>query len=362
MERSGFGTIRRGRSGRYQARVRVRGRQLAIGTFDTRREAAQALGRFAANYDALTLVDRKASRQTVGEFAESWWKTRAGYRPSTLVRDREALDRDVLPFFRDAQLGRLDRADVQEWIEQLSQRLAPSTVRRTYTVLDQLLSVAVERGIIAASPAKGVKLPRIVRTEAHFLTPVELERLASAIQPRYRAMVLVMAWGTLRIGEASGLRRSDINLDAGTIRIENNAVQVLGRPIEGPPKPKAGRRSMTLPSSVLDDLGAHLECQPGSKYVFGRSGERPRLADDWRTRPWRRAVLAAGLNPLRPHDLKHTGVALLALAGVDPSEIARRAGHSSVAFTYDRYGHLFPEIDRQAALKLNLVRLAARED
>jgi hypothetical protein len=170
MERSGFGTVRRARSGRYQARVRVRGRQIAIRTFDTRREAARSLGRFAANYDALTLVDRKAGRQTVGEFAESWWKTRAGYRPSTRVRDREALDRDVLPFFRDAQLGRLDRADVQEWIEQLSQRLATATVRRTYVVLDQLLGVAVERGIIAASPAKGVQLPRIVPTD--YVLPV----------------------------------------------------------------------------------------------------------------------------------------------------------------------------------------------
>lgn len=239
------------------------------------------------------------------------------------------------------------------------QRLAPSTVRRTYVVLDQLLVVAVERGIITQSPVRGVQLPHIVRTEARFLTPGELEQLAAAMEPRYRAMVLVMAWATLRIGEAAGLRRSDINLSAGTIRIENNAVQVLGRPIEGPPKTKAGRRTMTMPTSVLADLGAHLDCQPGSKYVFGPSGERPLPADDWRTRPWRRAVLAAGLNPLRPHDLKHTGVALLALAGVDPSEIARRAGHSSVAFTYDRYGHLFPEIDKQAAEKLERVRLAA---
>ncbi|MCU1488768.1 MAG: Phage integrase, partial [Acidimicrobiaceae bacterium] len=250
--------------------------------------------------------------------AESWWKTRAGHRPSTRVRDREALGRDVLPFFRDAQLGRLERADVQEWIDHLSQRLAPSTVRRTYVVLDQLLAVAVERGIIESSPAKGVQLPRIVRSEAHFLTPSELERLASAIQPGYRTMVLVMAWGTLHIGEASGLRRSDVNLAAGSIRIENNAVQVLGRPIEGPPKTKAGRRSMTLPSSIIEDLGAHLDRQPGGKYVFGPSGERPLLADDWRTHPWRRAVLAAELSPLRPHDLKHTGVALLALAGSIP--------------------------------------------
>jgi integrase len=67
-------------------------------------------------------------------------------------------------------------------------------------------------------------------------------------------------------------------------------------------------------------------------------------------------VEAARLAPLRPHDLKHTGVALLAAAGVDPSEIARRAGHTSVAFTYDHYGHLFPETDRHAATKLDAIR------
>ena len=113
---------------------------------------------------------------------------------------------------------------------------------------------------------------------------------------------------------------------------------------------------MTLPPSVIDDLRAHLDRQPGCKYVFGPSGERPLIADDWRTHPWRRAVLATELSPLRLQDLKHTGVALLSLAGVDHSEIARRAGHSSVAFTYDRYGHLFPEIDKQAAQKLERVR------
>ena len=152
-----------------------------------------------------------------------------------------------------------------------------------------------------------------------------------------------------------------MNLDAGTIRIENNAVRVLGRPLEGPPKTKAGRRSMTLPPSVTDDLGAHRDRQPGCKYVFGPSGERPLLADDWRTHPWRRAVLAAELTPAAsPRPQAHWRRSAR-LAGVDPSEIARLAGHSSIAFTYDRYGHLFPEIDKQAAQKLERVRSSSRD-
>lgn len=359
MSNSGFGSIRQGRSGRYQVRVRVRGRQLGIGAFDTKREAARALARFAAEHGDQTVPNRATGRQTVGEFAELWWQSRASHRPSTRVRDRQALDSDILPFFRDAPLGRLTRVDVQEWVDALTSRLAPSTVRRIYVVLDQLLGAAVERGHLVASPVDGVRLPRLVRSESRFLSVGELERLASVIDPRYRAMVLVMAWATLRLGEASGLRWLDVDPIAGTVRIENNAVQVRGRMIEGSPKTKAGRRTMTLPASVMGELCDHLAKQAGSHFVFGPSGERPIPADDWRRRIWHPAVNAAALAPLRPHDLKHTGVALLALAGVDPSEIARRAGHTSVAFTYDRYGHLFPEIDKQAADKLDRVRSTA---
>lgn len=150
------------------------------------------------------------------------------------MRDRHALDRDVLPFFRDAQLGRVVRADVQQWVDALSSRLAPATVRRTFVVLDQLLAAAVEREIIPADPEDGVRLPRIVRSEARFLTAAELERLSLTIDHRFRAMVLIMAWATLRLGPVSGLRRNDVDLCNGTIRIENNAVQVRGRMIEGP--------------------------------------------------------------------------------------------------------------------------------
>lgn len=50
----------------------------------------------------------------------------------------------------------------------------------------------------------------------------------------------------------------------------------------------------------------------------------------------------------------------MAEAGLDPSEIARRAGHTSVAFTYDRYGHLLPEVDKQAGVKLEALRSATR--
>jgi integrase len=68
---------------------------------------------------------------------------------------------------------------------------------------------------------------------------------------------------------------------------------------------------------------------------------------------WLPAVRAAGLAPLRPHDLRHTAVALWIAAGANPKEVNMRAGHTSVAFTLDRYGHLFPGHDDELRDRLD---------
>ena len=67
----------------------------------------------------------------------------------------------------------------------------------------------------------------------------------------------------------------------------------------------------------------------------------------FRRRVWRPATRAAGLDGLRIHDLRHTAVALWIAAGANPKEVAARAGHTSVSFTLDRYGHLYPEADTE---------------
>ena len=71
---------------------------------------------------------------------------------------------------------------------------------------------------------------------------------------------------------------------------------------------------------------------------------------------WLPAIRAAGLVPLRPHDLRHTAVALWIAAGANPKEVSVRAGHTSVAFTLDRYGHLFPGHDDELRDRLDAMR------
>jgi hypothetical protein len=75
---------------------------------------------------------------------------------------------------------------------------------------------------------------------------------------------------------------------------------------------------------------------------------------------WRPAVRAAGLDGLRIHDLRHTAVALWIAAGAYPKEVAARAGHASVSFTLDRYGHLYPEADAALRDRLDALYGTAR--
>jgi hypothetical protein len=116
-------------------------------------------------------------------------------------------------------------------------------------------------------------------------------------------MVLVMAYATLRIGEAAGLRRTDVDVVAGTLRVVNNLVELRGQLHEAPPKTDAGRRTMSLPTSVVADLAVHLERFPGEVYVFPEPNGGPLDPSVWRTSCWYPAVRAAGLRPLRLHDL-----------------------------------------------------------
>ena len=112
-----------------------------------------------------------------------------------------------------------------------------------------MLAGAVDAGMIAQSPCRRVSLPKIEREEMRFLTPVEIARLADTIRPPYRALVLVGAYGGLRIGELAGLRRRRVDLLHGTVQVAEIVVEVRGVLHIGPPKTRASRRTVGLPGS-----------------------------------------------------------------------------------------------------------------
>jgi len=149
---------------------------------------------------------------------------------------------------------------------------------------------------------------------------------------------------TAAIGELAGLRRRRVDLLHGTVQVAEIVVEVGGVLHIGPPKTRASRRTVGLPRFVAEELADHLAdpADPADPeaFVFTAPQGGPLRVTGFRARVWRPATRAAGLDGLRIHDLRHTAVALWIAAGANPKEVAARAGHASVSFTLDRYGHL----------------------
>jgi integrase len=339
---------KRTRKGRVTYRARFRdpaGREKAR-VFNRRVDAQRFLTEVENSKLRGTWTDPALGRVLFAEWLAEWWSTTTNLRPSTRARDEMLLRRYALPRFGNQPLAAIRQREVRAWVADLAATdLAASTVRKTYHLLGKVLGAAVDAGMIAQSLCQRVPLPKIEREEMRFLTPAEIARLAAAIRPSYRALVLIGAYGGLRIGELTGLRRSRVDLLRGTVEVAEIITEVGGRLHMGPPKTRASRRTVGLPRAVVEELAAHraTPAEPDA-LVFTAPKGGPLRVITFRARIWRPATRTAGLDGLRIHDLRHTAVALWIAAGANPKEVAARAGHTLVSFTLDRYGHLIPRV------------------
>jgi integrase len=205
-----------------------------------------------------------------------------------------------------------------------------------------MLTTAVDHGLLPANPITSIKPPRIEREEMRFLTPEEITTLAGVIDPRYKGLVLLLlgAWGGLRIGELAGLQRSDIDFLKCMISVERQVVETAGHLAIGPLKTRASRRKVKVPRFVIEAIAP-----VGDGLVFPAPAGGLLSRTAFRARFWVPATKSAGLEGLRIHDLRHTAVALWIAAGASARQIADRAGHTSASFVLDRYGHLLPDAD-----------------
>lgn len=342
-----FGTARRLASGRWQVRYfdSAGTRHTAPLTFATKADANEYLAAMQTDFARGQWLDHRRGRIQFEEWARQWQSTTVNLRPSSRARDDSYLRSLILPTFGSAAVGDIDHLMVRSWIAELVESgRAPATVVKAAQVLGKIMTAAVDARMIPTSPCDRVPLPRIERVEMRFLTPADVETLASAIDQRYRAAVFVAAYCGLRAGELFGLRANRVDLVRRQLDVAEIVVEVRGEVTLGPPKTRAGRRVVPIPRVVADELTKHLHGKTSDDFVFAAPAGGPVRLGQWRQRFWNPAVRRAGLTPLRIHDLRHTAVALWIAAGATPNDVARRAGHTSVVTVLDRYGHLLPGV------------------
>jgi integrase len=359
-------------NGSWQARMPdpVRGGTHKIErTFRTKQDADDWVVSQRAGQLQGTYVDPRKTERPFADVLAEWrgsWSGRLS--PTTARRYASILDNYLTPEFGKVPVGRIDHGAVQRYIDKLAAdpELAPGTVRNVYAVLRTALAKAVRMGWINANPCAAIDLPRARHEEMLFLTADEVRAVAEAIDPHYRVLIYMAAYTGLRAGELGGLQRQDVDLLRGVLHVRRALKDVNGHLELGPTKTHA-QRTIALPTFLKEMLAEHLTAETSGgigpeAFVFTMKGGGPLRHGLVYGRYFRRAVagytvrgtkipgaLPAEKHGLRFHDLRHTCAALSIASGAHPKLISARLGHSTIQITLDRYGHLFPSVEKALA-------------
>ena len=158
--------------------------------------------------------------------------------------------------------------------------------------------------------------------------------------------------------------RRHVDLLRGTVEVVEIVTEVGGVIHVGPPKTRASRRRVVLPRQVVAALDAHLREFTGPSadaWVFAGPDGGVLRRTHFRSRAWTRATAARAAG-VRVHDLRHTAISLWIDAGANVKDVSVRAGHTSAAFTLDRYGHRYSSADEALARRLDDVFVGPARD
>jgi integrase len=238
-------------------------------------------------------------------------------------------------------------------IQDLADRLvgegrSPSTVRNTILPLRAIYRRAISRSELLQNPTLGLALPTQRSRQERIARPAEAEALIGALSERDRALWSTALYAGLRRGELQALRWSDIDLGQGLIRVERGWDERVG-PVA--PKSRAGRRRVPLGKPLRAYIAAHRLLSGDAAeeaLVFGR-GTGHAFCPEALVRRARKAWKESGLEPIGLHQCRHTYAAFMIAAGVNAKALSTYMGHSSITVTLDRYGHLMPGNEREAA-------------
>lgn len=306
---------------------------------------------------------------TVGDYLQQWLGGKQSLRPSTLASYATHIRCYLRPSLGSIELRALRPAHIEQMHRGLltanesGRQLSVASVHRVHATLRSALNTAVRRGLIPRNPADTVELPRTPKARVEIWSAAELRRFLDLIRDdRLHLLYLLLGLSGMRRGEALALRWTDVDLDAGLLRIERSLVPVDGELVVGPPKSSSGRRVVALDEEIVRRLHWH-RCRQRlevlratgdvrvSELVFTTASGEP-LSPTYVSRHFDRLVAKHALPRIRLHDLRHTSASIGLASGESLVEVSRRLGHSTITVTADTYSHVSPVVAKESAERL----------
>jgi len=340
-------------------------------TFTTKKDADAFLLKARVEIkDGVHTADRASI--TVADAGARWLahcETR-GLERTTVDAYRDHVALHIAPYLGNVKLSALAIPTVTQLQDRLrADGRSPAMVRKARIALGAILKFSQKRGLVAQNVVRALGRDDDQPTERHdtsahvgvdIPTREEMRAVVDSVTGRYRALLVTATFTGLRASELRGLRWSDLDLKRGELHVRQRADR-FGK--MGPPKSKAGTRTIPLMPMVVNVLREHKLASaandldlvfPNSK---GKVDHLNTIAEGWQA-----AQIAAGVT--RDGAAKYPGLHSIrhffaswcinrrADGGLelDPKRVQGYMGHSTIVMTMDVYGHLFPHSDHAAEM------------
>lgn len=355
----------KGRAWRVQYRS-PDGRSRTKRGFRTKTEAQAWADQNAVSVRENNWIDPTSSKATVRQVGQQWWSQRVGIKPSTRQLDQGTWKVHVLPRWGDIPVSAVSKSDVQAWVA--GGDWGPSTARRAYDMLRQILGVAVDDRRIRVNPCEGVRLPRKPEPRHVYLTASQLWQLVDEVTV-HKELVAVLGTVGLRWGEAVGLQVGDVDFLRRRIRVERNAVTVGKAIVVGTPKTHEAR-TVTVPGVVLGMLEPLTRGRAKDDWLFtGADGEplrKPNGRHFLKTAHERLVKKDSDFPYVTAHGLRHVAAGLMINSGANVLQVQRQLGHAKPSLTLDVYSDLWDDgldalgvvMDEVLGCRQNVVKMA----
>ena len=275
-------------------------------------------------------------------------------------------EKHIKASFYDLKVSIIKPINVKQLINDLiAKEIKRSTIDEVILIARQILNIAIEHEVLIRNVFSKVKYDLPEELEAEIREPIT-KKQQSLLERHWKghrmgfpaALMLIMG---LRRGEMLALNKSDFNFEQGTLQIERQIVfDKHDKPHIAPPKTKAGKRLLVIPTSFLPAVKDALERLPHPTLIYPAMKSKTYMTKSAYDSAWESFMnylnlRAGGSNATRSkprvrvideftaHQLRHTCATMLFEADVDPKTAQKFLGHANLQITLEIYTHLREE-------------------
>ena len=367
------GSIVKRKDGRWQGAVTIgrndngsQRRQYVYGK--TRGEVAEKMNKLINSINSGSFID-KNKNPTVEEWLYFWLLTykKNSVKQKTFDQYEGVIRVHLVPEFGDLRLVELKEAQLQKFYNRLFVNgLSARSIQIINTVLSAALKKAIKSRLILFNVCDAVELPKQTKKERRVLSAEEQEQLLKELKKDEQGAMYIFALFTgLRRGEVLALRWSDVDLEAGIIKVTKalNRVKTYvdsgdkTKLIVSEPKTETSKRVIPIVDSLIPLLKKQKKLtRDNNELDLVFPSEAGGYIDPGNyNRKFYKIVKRSGLPKANPHSLRHSFATRALEAGVDLKTTQELLGHSSISITADLYTHSMMKHKKQELRKLKSV-------